>query len=100
MDDHPPTYEEAMELNVPPPTYEEAMEPPSHFDIFGEAAPTNETTTIEIQGNVEIEDQIQIQTHCDLMDLIMFLILFIIAIILVYMLYNYCILLLDYSLIE
>ena len=44
MDDHPPTYEEAMELNVPPPTYEEAMEPPSHFDIFGEAAPTNETT--------------------------------------------------------
>ena len=31
MDDHPPTYEEAMELNVPPPTYEEAMEPPSHF---------------------------------------------------------------------
>ena len=66
MDDHPPTYEEAMELNVPPPTYEEAMEPPSHFDIFGEAAPTNETTTIEIQGNVEIEDQIQIQTHCEI----------------------------------
>ena len=46
MDDHPPTYEEAMELNVPPPSY------------FGEAAPTNETTTIEIQGNFEIEDQI------------------------------------------
>ena len=55
MDDHPPTYEEAMELNGPPPTYEEAMEPPSYF---GEAAPTNETTTIEIQGNFEIEDQI------------------------------------------
>ena len=53
MDDHPPTYEEAMK-------------PPSHFDIFGEAAPTNETTTIEIQGNVEIEDQIQIQTHCEI----------------------------------
>ena len=77
MDDHPPTYEEAMELNVPPPTYEEAMEPPSHFDIFGEAAPTNETTTIEIQGNVEIEDQIQIQTHCE----ITFIIAIIIAII-------------------
>ena len=86
MDDHPPTYEEAMELNVPPPTYEEAMEPPSHFDIFGEAAPTNETTTIEIQGNVEIEDQIQIQTHCEICFYI-FLILFIIAII-VYLVYQ------------
>ena len=83
----PPTYEEAMELNVPPPTYEEAMEvePPTYFDTFGEAAPTNETTTIEIQGNFEIEDQIQIP-WCDLISCVL---LYLILLIIAYLVYYY-----------